>query len=91
MTQKESQSTSQIRLSSSAPNCLGVSLMRLETKAKLVEDGLERIDDAAKFLAISPGKLRAMIRQRTISVVRVGRAVRVSRKALIAFAAAKLD
>ena len=64
--------------------------MRTETKTKLVEDGLERIDDAAKFLAISPGKLRAMIRQRTIRVVRVGRAVRIPRKALIAFAASQL-
>jgi excisionase family DNA binding protein len=64
--------------------------MQNRTQRELVEDGLERVEDAAAFLQISRASMREIIRRREIKIVRIGRSVRVPRRALIAFAASRV-
>lgn len=54
--------------------------------ARLVEDGLDRVPDGAKFLGISVAHLYALMERHEIPYVKFGKSRRIPRRALIEFA-----
>ncbi len=60
------------------------------TNIDLVQDGLMRISDAAAFTGLSRSTLYEMMEQGELVYVKIGRARRIPRRALVELAAAHL-
>lgn len=59
-------------------------------RENIVAEGLVSVPEAARFLSISRSKLYALMEQGALAYVRLGRARRIPRRALVALAAQHL-
>jgi excisionase family DNA binding protein len=62
----------------------------MEDKEKLVDLGLMKVKDAAGFLGLSRSSIYAKMDTGELSFVKIGRARRVPRRAVVEFAARRL-
>jgi excisionase family DNA binding protein len=65
-------------------------MSEMPAKADLVQDGLDRVVEVARFLKLSPSTIYGMMDRGVLPYVKIGKARRVPHRAVVELAAGSL-